>query len=84
MITVAVAGGTSPGVGRAIVAAIGQHADGMKAIVLGRATSKTPQWLEDMGIEVRKVDYESVESLVAALEGVDTVMGSLPKLSVRI
>lgn len=73
MITIAIAGGTSAGLGRAILTAVAQYPDQLRGVVLGRATSKTPQWLQDMGVEVRKVDYASEESLYAALQGVHTV-----------
>ncbi|PVH91427.1 NAD(P)-binding protein [Periconia macrospinosa] len=74
MITIAVAGGSSAGLGRSILTALKQYPDQLKGVVLGRASSKTPQWLEKMGVEVRKVDYSSVDSLTAALQGVHTVI----------
>jgi putative lipoic acid-binding regulatory protein len=73
MITVAVAGGTSPGLGRAVVTAIQEYPDKLQAIVLSRESSKIPEWLQQSGIEVRKVDYNSAESLYAALQGIHTV-----------
>lgn len=73
MITVAVAGGTSAGLGRSILTALSKYPDKLKGVVLGRATSRTPRWLEDMGVEVRKVDYKSEDSLFEALQGVHTV-----------
>jgi hypothetical protein len=73
MITVAVAGGTSPGLGRSILEALKQYPGKLKTIVLSRKTSDTPGWLADMSIEVRRVDYTSQEILTGALEGVHTV-----------
>jgi hypothetical protein len=32
-----------------------------------------PEWLQKKGIEVRKVDYSSEDSLYAALKGIQTV-----------
>ena len=72
MVLVAVAGGTSPGLGRSIVRALQEHPD-HTPIVLSRLSSKTPKWMEDMGADVRKVDYHSQESLVPTLKDVHTV-----------
>lgn len=72
MVIVAIAGGTSPGLGRSILCALQKHPD-HTPIVLSRQFSTTPKWLEDMSIEVRRVDYESQESLVTALKDVHTV-----------
>ncbi|KAF2469996.1 NAD(P)-binding protein [Lindgomyces ingoldianus] len=77
MITVAVAGGTSPAVGRAILVGLKQYPEQLKPVVLGRVTSETPKWLLDMGIEVRKVDYSSEDSLISALRDVHTVICTL-------
>ncbi|KAH7092320.1 hypothetical protein FB567DRAFT_235860 [Paraphoma chrysanthemicola] len=74
MITIAVAGGTSPGLGRAVVTAIQDYPDKLHAVVLSRKSSAVPQWLQETGIEVRKVDYNSEDSLFAALQGVHTVL----------
>jgi hypothetical protein len=41
--------------------------------VLSRLSSKDPKWMEDMGADVRKVDYHSQESLVPTLKDVHTV-----------
>ena len=73
MVLVAVAGGTSPGLGRSIVRALQEHPD-HTPIVLSRLSSKTPKWMEDMDVEVRKVDYRSQESLVPTLKDVHTVI----------
>jgi uncharacterized protein YbjT (DUF2867 family) len=69
---VAVPGGSSPGLGRSIVKALlesGEHTP----IVLSRSSSQTPDWLAELRVEVRKVDYTDVESLVKGLGGVHTV-----------
>jgi uncharacterized protein YbjT (DUF2867 family) len=73
MITVAVAGGTSPGLGRSILEALKKYPEKLHAVVLSRNESKTPQWLKDLDIEVRRVNYKSETSLKAALVGVHTV-----------
>lgn len=72
MITVAVPGGTSSGLGRAVVTALKQY-DEITPVVLSRQSSSVPQWLKVAGVEVRKVDYSSEESLYNALQGVHTV-----------
>lgn len=74
MITVAVAGGTSPGLGRSILEALKQYPDKLNAVVLSRAGSKTPKWMKDLDIEVRRVNYTSEASLKDALDGVHTVI----------
>lgn len=73
MITVAIAGGTSLGLGRSIVRAAKAYPSQIQTIVLGRKSSATPKWLQDEGVEVRKVDYADEASLVEALQGVHTV-----------
>ncbi len=73
MIKVAVAGGTSPGLGRAVVTAIQEYPDQLDVIVLSRQSSQIPGWLQNARVEVRKVDYASEESLYEALHGVHTV-----------
>ncbi|KAF2015095.1 NAD(P)-binding protein [Aaosphaeria arxii CBS 175.79] len=77
MITVAVAGGTSPGLGRSILEALINQPERVTPIVLSRETSKTPKWLSDLAIEVRRVNYQSPESLDDALNGVHTVISTL-------
>jgi uncharacterized protein YbjT (DUF2867 family) len=73
MVLVAVAGGTSPGLGRSIVTALHAH-PAHEPLVLSRASSSPkPAWLRDLGVETRKVDYASPASLRAALDGVHTV-----------
>lgn len=73
MITVAVAGGSSPGLGRAVVTAIQKRSDELEVVVLSRKSSQIPAWLQDTRVEVRKVDYTSEDSLFEALQGVHTV-----------
>jgi uncharacterized protein YbjT (DUF2867 family) len=73
MITVAIPGGTSPGLGRSILEAIQEHPKELHPVVLSRKSSQTPDWLKKLDIEVRKVDYSSEDSLVEALQGVHTV-----------
>lgn len=68
---VAIAGGTSQ-LGRAIVIAL-LNGGAYLPIVLSREASRTPQWLLDLGIEIRRVDYLSVDSCEVATRGVDTV-----------
>jgi len=72
MVLVVVAGGTSPGLGRSIVRALNEHPE-HTPVVLSRLSSTVPRWLKEIGCEVRKVDYQSQESLVAALRNVHTV-----------
>ncbi|KAH8722659.1 hypothetical protein GQ44DRAFT_348038 [Phaeosphaeriaceae sp. PMI808] len=74
MITIAVAGGTSPGLGCSIVTAIRQHPNDLNVVVLSRESSSTPLWLQEARIEVRKVNYSSEDSLYRALQGVHTVI----------
>ena len=68
---IAVAGGTSQ-LGRAIVEALLAEAH-FTPIVLSRLSSQTPTWLMDLGVEVRRVDYLSLESCETALKDVHTV-----------
>ena len=70
---IAVAGGTAPQLGRAIVTAIQDYPDQLRAIVLTRPSSKIPSWLENLNVEIRKVDYMSEDSLTGALKDVHTV-----------
>jgi uncharacterized protein YbjT (DUF2867 family) len=72
MVLVAIPGGTSPGLGRSIVTALVSNKH-HTPIVLSRQTSKVPQWLADLKVEVRRVDYASEESLIKGLGGVHTV-----------
>ncbi|KAF2845450.1 hypothetical protein T440DRAFT_472591 [Plenodomus tracheiphilus IPT5] len=76
----AVAGGTSPSLGRAIITALlsSTRSADWNAIILSRST-KVPLWLRAVDqdgtrTQVREVDYLSVESLATALEGVHTVV----------
>lgn len=79
MVLVAIAGGTSEGLGRSIVTALLAHRD-HAVVVLSRTTSKTPTWLNELPVEVRKVDYTSSNSLRAALVGVHTVVSVMKPL----
>jgi uncharacterized protein YbjT (DUF2867 family) len=72
MAVIAVAGGKGSGLGRAVVTACAANTK-HRVIVLSRIGSKTPPWLEQSGVEVRRVDYFSEESLRVGLEGIDTV-----------
>jgi uncharacterized protein YbjT (DUF2867 family) len=69
---VAIPGGTSPGLGRSIVTALSRN-PANTVTVLSRETSATPQWLSDLDVEVKKVDYADEDGLVLALRGSDTV-----------
>ncbi|KAF2502459.1 NAD(P)-binding protein [Lophium mytilinum] len=76
MVVVAVAGGSSPAVGRSILQALKAHPK-HTPFVLTRLSSATPQWLQDLEIEVRRVDYQSEKSLLSALTGVHTLICTL-------
>jgi uncharacterized protein YbjT (DUF2867 family) len=68
---IAIAGGTSQ-LGRAIVEAL--LSDGkFTPIILSRESSTTPDWITDLGVQVRHVNYLSLESCAAALADVHTV-----------
>jgi uncharacterized protein YbjT (DUF2867 family) len=80
MPTLAIAGGTSASLGRAITTALlsAQHHDPWHAVILSRS-SRIPGWLRAIDqdgarTQIRAVDYLSVESLTTALEGVHTVV----------
>ncbi|KAF2005676.1 NAD(P)-binding protein [Amniculicola lignicola CBS 123094] len=77
MITIAIAGGTSPGIGRAIVTAIQKYPTQLKPIIISRSASPTPAWLQNTDIEVRKVEYTSEDLLFKALQGVHTLLCTL-------
>jgi hypothetical protein len=72
-IKVAIAGGTALQLGKAIVSAMQDYTDQLEAIVLTRPSSKIPEWLEKLNVEVRRVDYMSEDCLVKALQDVHTV-----------
>jgi hypothetical protein len=72
-IKVGIAGGTAPQLGKAIVTAMQDYTDQLEAIVLTRPSSKIPEWLEKLNVEVRRVDYMSKDSLVKVLQDVHTV-----------
>ncbi|KAL4770670.1 NmrA-like family protein [Aspergillus nidulans var. acristatus] len=76
----ALAGGTSPSLGRAIVTALlaAPHGSRWKTVILSRSTER-PLWLravdpDEVRVEVRAVDYLSVESLASALSGAHTTI----------
>lgn len=73
MVLIAIAGGTSPTLGRAIVTSIQKTSN--SCIILSRRSSNTPK--TKYGAEIRLVDYEAPSSLVKALEGVHTVISVL-------
>ncbi|KAF1962280.1 hypothetical protein CC80DRAFT_499681 [Byssothecium circinans] len=77
MIIVAVAGWTSPGLGRSILEVLAGKPDRLRPIVLSRKSSTTPKWLEDMDTEVKKVGLTEETSLVEALRGVHTASTQL-------
>jgi uncharacterized protein YbjT (DUF2867 family) len=68
---IAIAGGSSA-LGRGIVEALLNN-DVFTPVVLSREGSATPQWLKDLGVEIRRVDYLSLDSCTQALSGVHTV-----------
>jgi hypothetical protein len=72
-IKIVIAGGTAPQLGKAIVTAMQDYTDQLEAIVLTRPSSKIPEWLEKLNVEVRRVDYMSEDCLVKALQDVHTV-----------
>lgn len=80
MPTVAIAGGTSLSLGRAIVTAVlfSRSSTPWTAVILSR-TSRIPLWLRAVDPEgsltrIQVVDYMSVDSVVPALKGVDTLI----------
>ena len=70
MMLIAVAGGTSPTLGRAIITSIQQTAN--SCIILSRRCANALK--SKYGAQVRQVDYEDVDSLVAALKNVHAVI----------
>lgn len=78
---VAIAGGTSRGLGYSITKAILElYPNGeWQPIILSRCVLP-PDWLPKLpsaAVEIRKVNYESFDSLVAGLRGVHTVLSVL-------
>ncbi|KIL93892.1 hypothetical protein FAVG1_02454 [Fusarium avenaceum] len=80
MPTLALAGGTSPSLGRAIFTAILDDTglSQWDVVILSRS-DRIPAWLRAVDEEARRysvyvVDYLSIDSLVTALNGVDTVV----------
>jgi hypothetical protein len=78
MVVIAIAGGTSPSIGRAILISLKENTSHVP-VVLTRISSKIPQWLVDFDVEVRKVDYASEDSLTEALKDTHTV--TFPRIS---
>ena len=73
MVIIAVAGGTSPTLGRSIVSAIAQTKN--TPVILTRQSPNAPR--SQYGAEVRQVDYTNHKSLVEAVQGVHTVISVL-------
>lgn len=68
--------GTFPSLRRSIVTALHSHPS-HTPVVLSRETYCTRQWLLDLGVEVRRVNYLSQDTLIAGLKGVHTVVSLL-------
>lgn len=97
MPTLAIAGGTSPSLGRAIISAmlLSQPTSSWNAVILSR-NSKVPIWLraldkDSLRTEIRIVDYLNTDSITAALDGVHTVVsitsaidGTQPQIQVNL
>jgi hypothetical protein len=73
MVLIAIVGGTSPTLGRAIVTSIQKTPN--SCIILSRHSANAPK--TKYGAEVRLVDYEDPKSLAEALRGVHTVISVL-------
>lgn len=73
--TIAVAGGSSPTLGRSIVTAISNTIN--KPIILSRASGQSSKEGTKYGAEVRFVDYSDHDSLIKALQGIHTVISVL-------
>lgn len=80
MPTLAIAGGTSPSLGRAITTALlsSPNTSSWNAVILSRS-ARIPLWLraideEGKRTEIRVVDYHDLESLTSALKDVHTVV----------
>jgi uncharacterized protein YbjT (DUF2867 family) len=78
MVYVAVAGGTSPTLGRSIITAI-LEAGNHTPIILSRSKSDSepPAPTTLNGAQIRYVDYSSIPSLTKGLDGVHTVISVL-------
>jgi uncharacterized protein YbjT (DUF2867 family) len=77
MVLVAVAGGTSPTLGKSIVNAIIEEGD-HDVVILSRVNSESSRRSNvKYGAAVRVVDYNSVDSLTHALTGVHTLISLL-------
>jgi len=77
MAIVAIAGATSPTLGRSIVTAILEAGNHTPMILsrskAGSESASTPKY----GAQIRYVDYDSIPSLTASLESVHTVISVL-------
>ena len=74
MVLVAIAGGTSPTLGKAIIKAI-KDGDRHEVVVLSRTNPKSTRgWACGQNFNVRVVDYGSIASLSQGLEGVHTLV----------
>jgi len=74
----AIAGGSSPTLGRAIVSAVISTLPHWSVVILSRNNTR-PLWLraldpESIYSKISAVDYMSIDSLVPALQGVDTLV----------
>ncbi|KAJ5844972.1 hypothetical protein N7534_008641 [Penicillium rubens] len=79
MPTLAIAGGTSAGLGRAIVTAVISSEQSSWNIVILSRNPSAPLWLraidkDGTSAQIHPVNYHSVDSLAAALNGVHTVV----------
>ncbi|OAL44867.1 hypothetical protein IQ07DRAFT_684702 [Pyrenochaeta sp. DS3sAY3a] len=91
----AIAGGTSASLGRAITTALLQDTYQWNAVILSR-TIRVPTWLravdpESARTQIRAVDYMSNDSLKKALKDVDTVIsvtsaydGTQPQIQINL
>lgn len=66
---IAVTGATG-NLGRLVIEKLKQKADGSTIVALARSPEKGA----DLGVEVKKADYDMTETLAPALEGVDTLL----------
>ncbi|KAJ6159671.1 hypothetical protein N7497_004208 [Penicillium chrysogenum] len=96
MPTLAIAGGTSAGLGRAIVTAVISSEQSSWNIVILSRNPSAPLWLraidkDGTSAQIHPVNYHSVDSLAAALNGVHTVVsvtsavdGSQAKIQINL
>lgn len=76
---VAIAGGTSPTLGASIVSALLATCGRYVPVILSREAKahSNPDFSSQYDVEIRRVDYSSRQSLVAALRDVDAVISVL-------